>query len=181
MCRSMEATTQYLTSMSTAGTSTKECDSEGTSARAVQEKKSRQQDRQTLCYYCATRHKPRACPAWGKKCSYCNNMNHAAEACKQAEKDRREMEQRNKKETASTVTPSGTDPSDEEETNKDHFANTVSRRTSLATDRAWHIILDIHGRGLKAKVDTGTTCNILPHQAYKALCEHPPQSQPTHS
>ena len=38
-------------------------------------------------------------------------MNHAAEACKQAEKDRREMEQRNKKETASTVTPSGTDPS----------------------------------------------------------------------
>ena len=174
MCRSMEATTQYLTSMSTAGTSPKECDSEGASAHAVQEKKSRQQgrqqDRQTLCYYCATRHKPRACPAWGKKCSYCNKMNHAAEACKQAEKDRRD-----KKETASTVTPSGTDPSDEEETNKDHFVSTVSRRTSLATDRAWHIILDIHGRGLKAKVDTGATCNILPHQAYKALCEHPPE------
>ena len=56
MCRSMEATTQYLASMSTAGTSTKECDSEGASAHAVQEKKSRQQDRQTLCYYCTVRH-----------------------------------------------------------------------------------------------------------------------------
>ena len=100
-------------------------------------------------------------------------MNHAAEACKQAEKDRREMEQRNKKETASTVTLSGTDPSDEEETNKDHFAYTVSRRSSLATDRAWYIMLDIHGRGLKSKVDTGAKCNILPHQAYKALCKHP--------
>ena len=83
MYRSMEATTQYLTCMEAPSTTTNECDSEAASAHAIRESKAH---RQALCYYCATRHEPRDCPAWDKRCSYCSKLNHAAEACKKAEK-----------------------------------------------------------------------------------------------
>ena len=135
--------------------------------------------RQALCYYCATRHEPRACPAWGKKCSYCNKLNHAAEACKKADKERRGIETCSKKKTANKVTPSKTSTSKEKEIAKDHFAYIISRRSDTVNDGMWHIILDIHGRGLKAKVDTGATCNILPLRAYKVLCEDPPEQTAT--
>ena len=70
--------------------------------------------------------------------------------------------------------PSATSTSEEKEIAKDHFAYMISRCPHTVNDRAWHIILDIHGRRLKAKVDTGATCNILPFQANKVFCENPP-------
>ena len=69
------------------------------------------------------------------------------------------------------MTPSGTSTSEKKKIAKDHFAYMISRRSDTVKNRVWHIILDIHGRGLKAKVDTGATCNSLPLQAYKVLCE----------
>ena len=88
---------------------------------------------------------PRACPTWGKGCSYCNKLNHAAGACKKAKKERRGIETRSTKETANTMTPSETSTSEEKEIAKDHFAYMFSRRADTANDRVWHIILDIHG------------------------------------
>ena len=80
MCRSMEATTHYLHTMSATATSGKECESETALAHAVRRKSGK-------CQYCAQHHKPRTCPAWGKQCTYCGKMNHLEEACKKAERE----------------------------------------------------------------------------------------------
>lgn len=34
------------------------------------------------CWRCGTRHAPRNCPAWGKKCEKCGIFNHFMECCK---------------------------------------------------------------------------------------------------
>ena len=114
----MKAPTQYLTCMVALSTTPKECDSEAASEHAIKESKAR---RPPLCYYCSTRHEPRASPAWGKRCSLCNKLNHAVDACKKAEQERGGIETRGKKETANTVTPSATSSSKEKEIAKDHF------------------------------------------------------------
>ena len=64
------------------------------------------------------------------------------------------------------MTPSEISTNEEKEIAKDHFAYIISRRSDTVNDRVCHIILDIHGIGLKAKADTGATCNIHPLQAY---------------
>ena len=98
----------------------------------IKESKAR---RQRLSYYCAPRHEPRACPAWGKMCSYCNKLNHAVKACKKDEKERRGIETRSKKETANTVTPSGTSTGEDKEIAKDHFAYMISSHPATVNDR----------------------------------------------
>ena len=101
----MEATSQYLTSMATTSASTLESDTDYESVHAAKATKPRPQSKQTpsltnsLLLLWQT-HKPRACPAWRKKCSYCDKLNHTVEVCKKAEKDRQLDIQHNKKETA---------------------------------------------------------------------------------
>ena len=78
------------------------------------------------------------------------------------------------------MTPSETSTSKDKEIAKDHFVYMISRRSDTVNTRVWNIILDIRGRRLIAKVDTGATCNILPFQAYKVLCEDPPEQTNIH-
>jgi hypothetical protein len=68
------------------------------------------------------------------------------------------------------VIPAGA--TDEYEAQRDHFVYTIDNNQSPKL-KMWHIILDIKGRGLKAKVDTGATCNIMPQAAYRVLCRAP--------
>ena len=201
MCRSMEATTHYLNTMSATATSGRECESETALAHAVRRKSGK-------CQYCAQHHKPRSCPAWGKQCTYCGKMNHLEEACKTAERERRLNSQKqtaanqdtnagrentklgtqrqpsqvtsSKRETANAVSPDRgyTQQTDDDDGDTDHFAYTVVSRKSRPPNtgtKEWNIILDIGGRGLKTKVDTGSTCNIMPIRAYNVLQSGPPK------
>ena len=77
VCRSMEATTTYLTSMSATSPLTKKTDS--LTAHAVKSK------RPFKCEYCGQVHLPKSCPAWGKACTYCNKLNHTDEVCRKQE------------------------------------------------------------------------------------------------
>ena len=36
-------------------------------------------------------------------------------------------------------------------------------------NREWHAVLDINGRGLKVKIDTGASCNVMSKPAYDVL------------
>ena len=169
MCRSMEATTRYIASMTSTATALKECVTDAAAVHMVKAMKQRP------CHYCATNHKPKNCPAWGKQCKYCGIMNHTAEACKKAEKDRLARRQTTK-ETANAISPQRATPDTPENEERDHFAycTGTTTQTSKTKAKVWNIILDIGGRGLKAKIDTGATCNILPFTAYRVLCASPP-------
>lgn len=182
ICRSMEATTHYLSSMSS---------SEPVAVHAIRRSKS------TGCQYCGLQHKPRSCPAWGKTCGYCGKPNHSSEVCKQAERDKRlgsdkhtsreakrekpqqatsQVFQTAKKETAAAVVPSPAQPSNPQtDSPPDHFAYAVGQPETRDGSTEWNIILDIGGRGLRTKVDTGASCNILPLAAYETLFSQPPQ------
>ena len=72
---------------------------------------------------------------------------NAVEACKKAEKERPGIETCSKEKTANTVTPAGTNTSEEKEIAKDHFAYMISRRCDTKTKRcsisSWtHVVKD---------------------------------------
>ena len=191
MCRSMEATSSYLKYMAASAIPTKG----GESAAAEAEKEfaiptmewdtvAAQATTATIkpkkkCQYSRQVHKPRACPAWGRQCSYCGKMNHARDVCRKAEKDRhadlKTTATVGKKEAANAMC--GFQGEDADEAKRDHFAYAL--HGDKAGSREWNIILEIKGRGLKAKVDTGATCNVMPLAAYQVLCQHPPQPTST--
>ena len=171
MCRSMEATTHYLNTMSATATSGKECESETALAQAVRRKSGK-------CQYCAQHHKPRSCPAWYKQCTYFGKMNHLEEACKKAQRERRLNSQKqtaanqdtnsgrentklgtqrqpsqatsSKREATNAVSPDRgyTQQTDDDDGDTDHFAYTVlsskSRPPNTGT-KEWNIILEVGG------------------------------------
>ena len=176
ICRSREATTTFLTSTSAAAPPTK--DAESLTAHAVRTKKP------FKCQYCGQSHLPRACPAWGKPCTYCNKLNHLAEVCRKAARDRKLHktvgDTTNGKETANALTPSKADNLMTEltqEADRDHFVYVLTNKDT--SSKEWTIILDIQGRGLTAKVDTGASCNVMSLAAYQVLCKAPPQPTTT--
>jgi hypothetical protein len=57
---------------------------------------------------------------------------------------------------------------DDAETLLHHFAFAAETEQKQGGD-TWDVVLGINGKGLKAKVDTGATCNIMPYVAYRAL------------
>ena len=60
MCRSMEATTRYIASMTSTATALKECVTDAAAVHMVKAMKQRP------CHYCATNHKPKKLPSMGK-------------------------------------------------------------------------------------------------------------------
>ena len=99
--------------------------------------------------------------------------------CRKADKDRhadlKTTATVGKKEAANAMC--GGQGEDADEAKRDHFAYAL--HGDNAGSREWNIILEIKGRGLKAKVDTGATCNVMPLAAYQVLCQHPPQPTST--
>ena len=38
-----------------------------------------------------------------------------------------------------------------------------------STSKEWHAVLDIGGRGLRAKIDTGASCNVISMNDYEIV------------
>ena len=51
-----------------------------TSVNAVRQERGRKPQRKN-CWFCGTFHPPKKCPAYGKKCNKCGQMNHFAKVC----------------------------------------------------------------------------------------------------
>ena len=45
-----------------------------------------------------------------------------------------------------------------------------------STNKEWHVILDIGGRGLIAKIDTGASCDVISTNDYDILSKAQPAS-----
>ena len=106
------------------------------------------------CKYCATTHEPRKCPAWNRDCNRCGLKNHYAKCC----------DNFRKKDKAPVYTV-------ENNVSTDSIVFSVKEKS---TGKGWHAVLDIGGRGLRAKIDTGASCNVISINDYNVLSKAQP-------
>ena len=107
------------------------------------------------CQYCGTSHRPRQCPAYGKKCKNCAGMNHFARVCKRSRGSQASV---NKVEDKP------------EEGEEEAWMVQVERK-----GRKLMAHLEVTGteteviKPLTAQLDTAATCNVLSYQTYLEL------------
>lgn len=118
----------------------------------------------TLCSRCNWRHKPMACPAFGKKCKKCGKDNHFARACKVKEVKVREVME---------------DDDEDEEGEDEYFVDTVSVVKKVAEcsgkveNKSWCETIMVENTKVKFKLDTGSEVNIVPLEIYNSLSKRP--------
>jgi hypothetical protein len=113
--------------------------------------KASQQTSKVLCKYCGNKHVryKNKCPAYGKSCKECGKKNNFAKVCMNKNK-------------AVHDTECG-----------ELFIGTLADvNTVTASNDEWHTTLEIEGKIVKLKLDTGAKCNILPKTVYNLLKLH---------
>ena len=105
------------------------------------------------CKFCGTTHVARNCPAYGRN-KY-GMRNHFAQCCSNFVKTKQTQ-----KTPVHTVKPDSNNHAD-----GNMFVYTVLN----SRNREWHAVLDINGRHLKVKIDTGASCIVMAKQAYDVL------------
>ena len=123
------------------------------------------------CWYCGQEHEARkeCCPAWGKKCSKCNAMNHFAVKCK-----KQLQKQRYKTKKPKDVHTVGyeTDTSDSE--NGEVFTmEQVQSVDAKKYSRKLFAKMLLGDKPLKCQLDCGATVNILSDTDYMEVCDDP--------
>ena len=137
------------------------------------------------CKKCLTEHEFRKCPAYGKECFKCRGPNHFAKACRiTGGRDRGTTTMRRR--DGATAANSGhykeggkkmfkgvreidTDkyPSDNESANSDHTIETVVKNVNSVN--SWYAKLNINGKYLSLKIDSGADCNLMSFEDYLKL------------
>ena len=108
------------------------------------------------CKYCGKSHEPRKCQAYGRFCNKCGMKNHYANCCDNFSKNDNKT------------------PVHSVEHNNDNTHSIVFSVIEQSTSKEWHAVLDIGGRGLRAKIDTGASCNVISINDYKILSKAQP-------
>lgn len=113
------------------------------------------------CKFCGEEHefKKELCPAWGKKCSRCKQMNHFESCCKAKEGVKTKKKHKKVHHVAEDETSS-------EES--DDWVNAV-RRSGKKEDREVKCRMVVGKQEVDFQVDTGATCNMLPAKLAKNL------------
>ncbi|GBM60077.1 Uncharacterized protein K02A2.6 [Araneus ventricosus] len=97
------------------------------------------------CWKCNRKHAKGKCPAYGKSCHSCNNLNHFSVVCHYKD----------------IVV-------DESEDNSDYYVNSINVHhivkyiESASTLKEWNKTLIIEGQPVTFKLDTGAEVNVLP-------------------
>ena len=149
------------------------------------------------CGNCGSKHPPKKCKAFGKKCYDCGKLNHFITMCR----SRNQSQSQSKGTPHSTNKPSGTKQNQQHRSHRDfyevnHQSNTntydyeqdsvtVVFNTQLRNKNAMfdeissqpglhHALTDLHvsdsgsrGKTFHFKVDTGACGNLLPYNLYK--------------
>ncbi|GBN61738.1 Transposon Ty3-G Gag-Pol polyprotein [Araneus ventricosus] len=103
------------------------------------------------CWKCNRKHVKGKCPAYGKRCHSCNNLNHFSVVCRF--KDVKDL------------------VVDESEDNGDYYVNSINVHhivkciESASTLKEWNKTLIIEGQPMTFKLDTGAEVNVLPLMA----------------
>lgn len=109
------------------------------------------------------RHFNGRCPAWGKRCTKCNRMNHFAVVCRS-----------NRNNRVHEVTTQEDDPTE--------YLFVDSIQNKVETQNDWLLDLKLGVRGVKKsfKIDTGSDVNIIPQSVLSSLKEKC-EIKPTHA
>lgn len=137
-----------------------------------------------LCHYCGSSHQPRKCPAYGKKCSHCQKMNHFAKMCKTKENENDKQKQRSssvsKQRAEKTQELHAMDKRDDVTDdyddyfdcgtimidsidNHEHTRHSIIAKIDVKAPKVTQKVI------LKAKADTGANGSILPIRCLKKM------------
>ena len=103
------------------------------------------------CKYCGKSHEPHKCKAYGRLCNKCGMKNHYANCCDHFSNNDNKT------------------PVHSVEHNNDNTHSIVFSVNEQSTSKEWHAVLDIGGRGLRAKIGTGASCNVISINDYDIL------------
>ncbi|XP_028177969.1 uncharacterized protein LOC114365564 [Ostrinia furnacalis] len=100
------------------------------------------------CRRCQTRHGPRACPAFGKKCNKCGLENHFAASC------------RVKKKVQEVKC---------EESDSDEGAYCRAVQSKCGEKKAWSENIEIEGHSVQCKLDSGADVSVMPIKVFNRI------------
>ena len=116
------------------------------------------------CKFCNSTHNGGQCPAYGKKCRACKQLNHFQMCCPY--KQVKEIYE----------APSLNDSSDEEFfidsiEKQEPESKTISAVNGIKSD--WSVSLEMNGAITNFKIDTGAQCNVIPKYLLNSLLPRP--------
>ena len=101
--------------------------------------------------YCGIQHQPLKCPAYGVICSKCKGKNHFAKVCRGGKYTKKVYQ----------VETGHVDNNDD--SSNYLFVGTVTDRThSTSTEHKWQEVINVQGKSVRFKLDTGSEVNVLP-------------------
>lgn len=110
------------------------------------------------CGKCGKIHEPRKCPAFGKKCVLCNNLNHFAVMC------RNKNIYRKKKQAYSLEKEENQSVSDSD---NNYTIGSLNYIDNIKLQ--WREKINILGLNIEFKLDTGADCNTLSLKLFKCI------------
>jgi len=182
LCQSSEVARQQVKQFDGANSSAMSFQSAAVDAISYRDRKRgnsrnfRENDNETFsCKRCGTKHKFRQCPAFGKRCSKCNGLNHFAKMCFS-----KDMKRENKVHVVEEADDSDSlsdsfyvNMVSEENINQD-AATCVTREDSVKfSSSKWIVPLVVNGTIVPFKLDTGAKANLINIRDVKALKEKP--------
>ena len=124
----------------------------GTTQPTQKKQTSKETPSQTYkCKKCGYTHEKMKCPAYGKKCRNCSKLNHFAKMCKKQQ----------------VHALDGNNQNDSDSEYEQYFVESLENSSSHEKD--WKIVVDINGKKLEMKLDTGSQVNVLPIKIYNRL------------
>jgi hypothetical protein len=107
------------------------------------------------CKKCDKVHGHRECAAFGKTCYKCGKMNHFSNVCKTKLKNVKDV----------------TKDEESESEEDDLYVSSIVRVGELSkkTKSIWTEVIEVNGKALKFKIDTGSEVNIIPLVRYKSI------------
>ncbi|XP_053698805.1 uncharacterized protein K02A2.6-like [Sabethes cyaneus] len=114
------------------------------------------------CNRCGLEHRRRQCPAFNKVCVRCNRVGHFASRCfGRAGTDSR------KNKSVKMVTCEQEEKS-EELSVEELFIGAVNDDDE-SSDDVWYETVQINGKSVTLKLDSGAACNVLPNSIFRSL------------
>ena len=110
------------------------------------------------CGYCGSQQQPRKCPAYGVLCSKCHGMNHFAKVCRGGKYTKK-------------VYQVETELVDNNDDSSNYlFVGTVTDcKHSTRSEQNWQAVINVQGKSVLCKLDTGSEANVLPINVLKEI------------
>lgn len=99
------------------------------------------------CQKCGLEHFPKSCPAFGKLCNQCKKPNHFRKMCKSRRIHTVEEE--------------------EEASPNEFFVGSIEKHPK--NEDSWNVKVNLNGKSVTFKLDTGAQANVIPYKIYKSV------------